>query len=144
MDNLTKKQRRKTMQAIRSKGTTPERLIMHELKRRKIYFASHVASIIGKPDIVFRRKKVAVFVDSVFWHGHPKKFILPQSNIAYWKIKIERNKKRDRKVSAQLKTNGWQVVRIWDCEIKKNLEKSVNKIFNKLDLIVKQKSIPKK
>ena len=57
MDNLTKEQRRRNMQNIRSEGTEPERKIMRELRRRKIYFAKHVKSIIGKPDIVFRRKK---------------------------------------------------------------------------------------
>src|SRR3990167_8656976 len=81
MDNLTKEQRRKNMQNIRSVGTNPERLIMRELRRRKIYFASHAESITGKPDIVFRRKRIAVFIDSDFWHGHPKRCIMPQKNM---------------------------------------------------------------
>jgi DNA mismatch endonuclease (patch repair protein) len=61
MDNLTKEQRRRNMQHIRSEGTLPERMIMQELRQRKIYFASYVTKILGKPDIVFRRKKVVVF-----------------------------------------------------------------------------------
>lgn len=88
MDNLTKEQRLKNMRNICSKGTNPERAVMRELKRRKIYFVSHVDSIIGKPDIVFRKKKLVVFIDSDFWHGHPKRYIMPQTNINYWAAKI--------------------------------------------------------
>jgi DNA mismatch endonuclease (patch repair protein) len=87
MDNLTKEQRRENMQHIRSKDTVPERKIMQELKRRKIYFAKYVNSIVGKPDIVFRRKKVVVFIDSDFWHRHPKRFIMPVTNYDYWSKK---------------------------------------------------------
>ena len=64
MDNLTKDQRRKNMQNIRSKGTKPELKVFDELKRRRIYFAKHVDKIFGKPDVVFRRKKVVVFIES--------------------------------------------------------------------------------
>tara|TARA_B100002003_G_scaffold230372_1_gene240499 strand:- start:16 stop:228 length:213 start_codon:yes stop_codon:yes gene_type:complete len=64
MDNLTKEQRRKNMQNIRSKETTPEKIIFKELRRRRIYFARHVKKLPGSPDIVFRRKRIAVFVTS--------------------------------------------------------------------------------
>jgi len=117
------------MQNIRSTDTTPEKLIMRELRRKKIYFAKHVTSIIGKPDIVFRRKKVVVFVDSDFWHKHPKRFIMSKSNTKYWKAKIERNIKRDKEVNKQLKKAGWKVIRIWEHDIKKNPGKCVNKIL---------------
>jgi DNA mismatch endonuclease Vsr len=132
VDNLTKEQRRKNMQHIRSKGTTPERIITKELKRRKIYFAQHPANIIGKPDIVFRRKKVAVFIDSDFWHGNPYKFIMPKTNVEYWEKKIINNKKRDKKVNQSLKKDGWKIIRIWENDIKKNTDKSINKILKQL------------
>lgn len=132
MDNLTKKQRRKTMQRIRSKGTIPERLIEKELRKRKIYFASHVTSIIGRPDIVFRRKKLIVFVDSDFWHGNSKRFIMPKTNVEYWLKKIECNKKRDKKVNLILKKSGWRVLRLWEYDIKHNLDKCINRILNRL------------
>lgn len=106
MDNLTREQRRKNMQHIRSTDTLPERIIMQELKRRKIYFASHVSEIEGKPDIVFRRKKIVVFIDSDFWHGHPKRCVMPKSNVEYWKSKIERNRKRDKDVNRKLNLAG--------------------------------------
>lgn len=132
MDNLTKEQRRKNMQNIRSKGTSPERSVMRELKRRKIYFASHVDSIIGKPDIVFRRKKIAIFIDSDFWHGHPKRCIMPQTNINYWTAKIVRNRKRDKEVTRCLKQDGWKVIRLWEFNVRNRFDKCIKKILDEL------------
>jgi len=111
------------MQHIRSKDTLPERKIMRELKRRKIYFAKHVKEIIGKPDIVFRRKKVIIFVDSDFWHSHPKRFIMPTTNYEYWSNKIHRNIERDKQVTKELRSKGWKVIRLWEYDIKHNFEK---------------------
>lgn len=133
MDNLTKEQRRKTMQSIRSKGTLPERLIMQELKRKKIYFASYVDSIIGKPDIVFRRKKITVFIDSDFWHGHPKRCIMPKTNADYWLNKIARNRKRDREVDRILKQDGWKVIRLWAYDVKHQFDNCIQIIFTALE-----------
>jgi DNA mismatch endonuclease (patch repair protein) len=105
------------MQAIRSKGTKPERLVFAALKARKIYFAAHVDTLPGKPDIIFRRKKVAVFIDSDFWHGNPERFIPPKSNIDYWEAKIARNRARDLAVTAELSAKGWTILRFWEWDI---------------------------
>lgn len=129
MDNLTKEQRRKNMQNIRSAGTKPERLIMYELKRRKIYFARHTESITGTPDIVFRRKRIAVFIDSDFWHGHPTRCIMPQTNIEYWNSKIARNRKRDKEVNRILKKEGWVVIRLWEYDVKNRFDRCVQTIL---------------
>lgn len=129
MDNLTKEQRRKNMQNIRSKGTSPERAVMRELRKMNIYFAKHVDSITGKPDIVFRKKKVAVFIDSDFWHGHPSRYIKPKTNIIYWRQKVQRNKQRDKEVNRILKNSGWKAVRLWEKDIKNNLFTSIKKIL---------------
>jgi DNA mismatch endonuclease (patch repair protein) len=133
MDNLTKEQRQKNMRHIRSTGTAPERAVMEALKKKKIYFATYVSKIMGKPDIVFRRKKVAVFIDSDFWHRHPKRFIMPVTNVEYWSKKIEGNRKRDKLVNASLRKNGWKVIRLWEYDIKHNFEKSLQKILNAID-----------
>lgn len=133
VDNLTKEQRRKNMQNIRSAGTKPERLIMRELKKRKIYFANHALSVTGKPDIVFRRKKIAVFIDSDFWHGHPKRCIMPQTNIDYWSSKIERNRKRDKDVNRILRKDGWVVVRLWEYDVKNHFENCIKRILKALE-----------
>lgn len=129
MDNLTKEQRHKNMQNIRSKDTLPERIVMSALRKRKIYFAANVSRIIGKPDIVFRRKKIAVFIDSDFWHGHPKRCIMPKTNQDYWRRKIEGNKKRDKVVNTELRKSGWKVIRLWEYDIKHNFDKSFRKIL---------------
>lgn len=125
MDNLTAEQRRKNMQNIRSTGTKPERMIMEALKKRRIYFAAYVSKIKGKPDIVFRRKKVAVFIDSDFWHGHPERCIMPKTNPEYWSQKIAGNRKRDEQVNKELSENGWTVIRLWEYDIKHNFEQSL-------------------
>lgn len=122
------------MQNIRSVGTMPERLIMRELKKRKIYFATNAPSITGKPDIVFRRKKIAVFIDSDFWHGHPTRCIMPQTNIEYWKSKIERNRKRDKTVNRNLRKEGWTVIRLWEYDVKNMFGKCIQKILDELKL----------
>lgn len=132
MDNLTPEQRRKNMQNIRSEGTKPEKLIAKGLREKKIYFANNVKTILGKPDFVFRRKRIVVFVDSDFWHGHKTRCIMPKSNCIYWEQKIKRNKQRDKMVSRELKKMGWRVIRLWEKDIKQDLTKSLKKITDQL------------
>jgi DNA mismatch endonuclease (patch repair protein) len=129
MDNLTKEQRRKNMQNIRSTGTLPERVIMQELRRHKIYFAPNVRSLPGKPDIVFRRRRIAVFIDSDFWHGHPKRFVMPADNRSYWEAKIARNKARDKSVNRELRKLGWRVLRFWAYDIKHGRARVLKRIL---------------
>ena len=120
MDNLTKEQRSKNMRSIRSTNTLPEKILMNELRRKHIYFAKHVKKIFGTPDIVFRRKRIVVFIDSDFWHGNMKRFVLPTSNISYWKKKIESNKIRDKQVNYKLKNDGWTILRFWEYDVTHN------------------------
>lgn len=123
------------MQNIRSKGTKPERMIMEALKKRRIYFAAYVSTITGKPDIVFRRKKVAVFIDSDFWHGHPERCIMPKTNPEYWSLKIAGNRKRDEQVNKELGDNGWTVIRLWEYDIKHHFEQSLDVIMRAIGKI---------
>jgi len=134
MDNLTKEQRKKNMRNIRSTGTVPEKMIMRELRKRKIYFAKNVSKIIGKPDIVFRRKKVIVFINSDFWHGHPERFVMPKTNVDYWHKKISRNKERDIQVTQELQEHGWTVIRLWEYDIKKDIDDCMQSIISALSL----------
>lgn len=120
------------MQNIRSEDTLPEQLVAKELRRRKIYFARNVKEIFGKPDFVFRKKRVAVFIDSDFWHGHKERCIMPKSNCEYWNKKIKRNKQRDKAVSRKLKKEGWIVIRLWEKDINRSLAKSLKKIIDEL------------
>lgn len=129
MDNLTKEQRLKNMQHIRSQGTTPERMVMKELRKRKIYFVAYVKKILGKPDIVFRRKRIIVFIDSDFWHGNPDRFTMPQTNTEYWSAKIKSNQLRDARVNKELLEMGWKVIRLWEYDIKHDLNSCINRII---------------
>ncbi len=130
MDNLTKEQRHKNMQNIRSIGTIPERLVMRELRRRRIYFTKYDKSLTGKPDIVFKRKKIAVFIDSDFWHGNLRRYIKPQTNIDYWNQKISQNREHDKQVNRKLKSEGWKIIRLWEYDIKHHFEKSIQNILD--------------
>ena len=132
MDNLTPEQRRKNMQNIRSTGTVAERLLMDELRQRGATFSSYDKSVMGKPDLVFSEQKVVVFVDSDFWHGNPERFVRPKTNVEYWDKKIANNKKRDRKVNRELKKQNWTVIRIWEYDVKHNLDKCVKRVLAKL------------
>lgn len=117
------------MSRIRSKNTRVEILVFRELRKSKIYFQKHYKRVIGNPDIALPRKKKAVFIDGDFWHGYQfskQKKRLPKK---YWQGKIESNIKRDRRVKARLKREGWQVLRIWEHEILKNFDKAINKII---------------
>jgi DNA mismatch endonuclease Vsr len=133
MDNLTPEQRRKNMQNIRSFGTKPEILMAKELRKRSIYFASNVKTIVGKPDFVFRKRKVAVFIDSDFWHGHPKRCIMPKTNKSYWSKKILSNQLRDRRVNNELRKKGWKVIRIWEKSLINSPIKEISKITKYLN-----------
>jgi len=139
MDNLSKENRRKNMQNIKSTNTIPELIVFNELKRRKIYFAKHVRKIFGKPDIVFTRIKLIIFIDSDFWHGNPRNFILPKTNINYWTKKIQKNRERDKLVNKTLRKQGYKVCRFWESDIKKNYIKIVSKIISERNKLYNEK-----
>lgn len=122
MDRLTPEQRRKNMKAVKNKDSDIEILLRKELWKRKLRYRKNAKSVFGHPDIVFIRKKVAVFCDSEFWHGfdweNRKNDI--KSRRDFWIPKIERNIQRDIEVNRMLEDNGWIVIRFWGKEIKKN------------------------
>lgn len=72
----------------------------------------------GKPDFVFLKHRIAIFVDGCFWHGHNCRNVTPKNNAEYWRKKIENNKERDKIVTKTIEKKGWKVIRIWECELK--------------------------
>lgn len=118
MDNLTKEQRKKNMQAIKSKNTKMESIVCKELWHRGIRFRKNVKELPGKPDIAIKKYKIAIFLDSCFWHKCPLHFIRPKSNNSYWDNKIERNINRDKEVNNFYKQNGWHLLRVWEHQFK--------------------------
>jgi len=95
-------------------------LLRGELWRRGLRYRLE-GGLFGKPDIVFRAAKIAVFVDGCFWHGCPEHSTKPKTNSQFWSAKIKKNMERDKFVSENLSSDGWRVVRIWEHEIKSNL-----------------------
>ncbi len=119
-DNLSPEDRRKTMQAVKSKGTTLERKLFATLAGMHLKgWRKNAEDIPGKPDVVFDAKRIAIFVDGCFWHGCPHcKRKLPQANYEYWERKIRRNIELADKRERELRDIGWIVIRIWEHEMK--------------------------
>jgi DNA mismatch endonuclease (patch repair protein) len=123
------------MAAVRGKNTSPEVAL-----RRALFAAGvrgwrcHYRRAPGKPDLAWPGRRVAVFVDGAFWHGHPSRH-KPGRSGAYWDEKIEANVARDRRVDATLRKDGWTVVRVWDFEIRKDLPNVVERVASALDAV---------
>lgn len=124
MDVLTPEQRRRNMQAIKSKETKMEVRLAKALWAKGYRYRKNYKGVFGKPDLVLVKYKIAVFVDSEYFHGKDwevQKHRI-QTNQAFWWQKIESNIERDKKVNAQLTKNGWKVIRFWSHDVKKNLD----------------------
>ena len=130
MDNHTKEQRRKNMQAVKNKDSQIEVLLRKELWRRGLRYQKNSKKVFGKPDIVFLGKKVAVFCDCEFWHGYDweNKQKEIKTRREFWIPKIERNIQRDIEVTRLLESEEWTVLRFWGNEIKNNLDECVDRI----------------
>jgi len=127
-DIFTKKKRSEVMSRIRSKDTKPELRLRKAVFKRGMRYRLHSKKLPGKPDMVMHRKKLAVFCHGCFWHGHEGCYREPKSNTDYWRKKLARNKARDKRVVAELEKMGWRVIQVWECDIKKRLDKVVDSI----------------
>ena len=127
-DVLTPEQRSYNMSQIRGKDTRPE------VRLRKLLWSEGIRGyrihyrLFGKPDIVFTKKKIAIFIDGCFWHKCPVCYQEPETRKDFWIKKIQSNIDRDKKVDETLKNDGWTVIRIWEHEIRKDPENAVRKI----------------
>lgn len=129
MDNLTKAQRHKNMQHIRSKDTCIEVILRKALWKRGYRYRKNCRDIPGKPDIAIIKYKIAIFCDGEFFHVKDWEVLKPRleksSNAEYWVDKISRNRERDDLVNKKLLADGWTVIRFWGKDIKNNTEKCV-------------------
>ena len=118
-DILTPLQRHRCMSHIHSKATKPEMLVRKWLWAHGYRYRLNVKSVPGKPDIVMRKYRTAIFVNGCFWHGHEgcKLFVLPKTNTEFWQTKIARNRERDQRNYNELMQAGWQVIVIWACNL---------------------------
>ena len=122
---------RRTMAANSSTETKPEVNLRKALWAAGVRgYRKNVRKLPGKPDIVFGPRKVAIFIDGCFWHACPHcgRFVYPKKNADYWHEKIESNKRRDVEVRAQLERQGYTVLTVWDCEVKKHLQDCVIRV----------------
>jgi DNA mismatch endonuclease, patch repair protein len=130
MDVLSSAQRRKNMQAIRSKNTMIEVALAKGLWERGYRYRKNDKTVFGKPDLTFKKLKIAIFCDSEYFHG--KDWELKKSKIKtnsdFWQNKIEGNIRRDLFVNKYLTENGWKVIRFWGQNIKKNLDVCIKEI----------------
>lgn len=137
MDIFTKAKRSSVMAAIRhrgnrsTEGTFAGLLRCHRISGWKL----HQSTVTGKPDFYFPKRRIAVFVDGCFWHGCPKCFQAPRQNAAFWAEKIERNRKRDRKVARALRREGVEVIRIWEHD----LENRTRRVSRVIELLGRKK-----
>lgn len=130
-DTLTTEQRRRCMSSVRNKNTDLEIKLRQALWKAGLRYRVN-SKLPGKPDIVFPKKKLAIFIDGCFWHGCPIHGTKPKTNAEFWKIKIKLNIERDLRVTSQLTDMGWLVIRVWGHEVKECLDIVIKNITESL------------
>ena len=138
MDLFSKEKRSKIMAAIRSKDTRPELIVRRYLFACGFRYRLNSPRLPGHPDLVLRKYRTCIFINGCFWHGHDcPAFRLPKSNTAFWRAKIERNRRRDREEQQALARMGWHCITVWECLLKpkvreqtlESLAYTLNKIY---------------
>ncbi len=132
-DVFTKEKRSEVMSRIRGKGNKDTELAMIQILR-----SNHISgwrrnqAVLGKPDFIFPKNKVALFVDGCFWHSCPKHSNMPKNNQEFWREKLQKNKDRDKFVTHELRKLGWKVIRVWEHELadSEHVAKRILKVFS--------------
>lgn len=130
MDIWSKQKRSEVMSKIRGKNTKPEIILRSQLFKQGFRFRIHKKTLPGKPDIVLERYKTAIFVHGCFWHYHKgcREGRIPSANSKYWREKLLKNVEKDKMHIRELEELGWKVIIVWECEIEKKLEQTVEKV----------------
>jgi DNA mismatch endonuclease (patch repair protein) len=133
MDRVSAKIRSRIMSRIRGRGNKEtEEALAKLFRQHRIKGWRRHQPVFGKPDFIFPKSRLAVFVDGCFWHGCAKHGTIPKSNRAYWRRKLARNKKRDQIVARTLRNAGWRVIRIWYCVLQSRPQTCVERILRVL------------
>jgi DNA mismatch endonuclease, patch repair protein len=133
-DNLTPQQRSYCMSRIKGKDTGLEKRVRSELHKKGFRFRKHHKDLPGKPDVVFTKAKVAVFIDGDFWHGY--RFPTWEHKVSdFWKTKISKNRERDAKNHGRLRDMGWTVIRLWQHDLERDFEGSIEEIVSALEKV---------
>ena len=134
-DVHTQKQRSYNMSRIRAKDTKPEMLVRKFLHANGFRYKLHDKTLPGKPDIVLPKYSTVIFVHGCFWHGHTncKYFKVPKTRTKWWLAKINRNKANDEKAQKALRKEGWKVINIWECSLKRTrITRKLNSLLTQL------------
>lgn len=123
-NTITKEQRRKNMQAIKSVSKLEE-IVSKKLWNAGYRFRRNTKGLFGKPDISIKKYKIVIFIDSCFWHQCPQHGNMPKTNREFWEKKLKRNKERDDEVNQYYIERDWHLKRIWEHEVKKDLDKVI-------------------
>ena len=130
-DNLTPEQRSYTMSRVRVRDTALELKVHSALEEHSLTFTTHVIDLPGKPDIVFEEAKLVVFVDGDFWHGY--RFPAWKNTLSpFWREKISKTRERDRRNFRKLRRRGWALIRLWQHQIKNDIEGCMDRILRQL------------
>lgn len=135
-DRITVEQRSSLMSKIKGTNTTPELTVRRFLYSKGFRYRIHVKDLPGKPDIVLKKYNTIININGCFFHGHNycKYSNLPKTNVEFWRKKIEGNKIRDIKNNDLLMKFGWNIITIWECELKKsNIQQTLDNIVNNLN-----------
>lgn len=119
-DVFTPEKRSAVMRRVKGRDTAPEMKVRRLLRGAGIGYRLGGCGLLGRPDVVMKGRGIALFVHGCFWHGHdcPRGARQPRSNAGYWSGKIDRNRARDARVTAELEAAGWRVLTVWECEMK--------------------------
>lgn len=135
-DVHSKETRSYNMSKIRSKDTKPELFVRKFLHSHGFRYRLHVKDLPGKPDIVLPKYKTVIFVNGCFWHGHNgcRYYVIPKTRTDWWIDKINKNKSNDEKSKQKLIELGWNVLEIWECDLKKNIQSdTLNDLLKRLN-----------
>lgn len=139
VDTVSKDVRSQVMRCIPSGGTKPEVAMRLALVRNGIKgWQMHCIELSGKPDFIFKKKRLAIFIDGCFWHGCVDCYRGPKSNKRYWNDKLRLNKARDRKNSKILLSQGWRILRLWEHQVRKATDDCIGEIKKLLSLKSRQ------
>lgn len=130
MDKHTKEQRHKNMQAVKAQGTNLENLVVNFLWQKGYRFRKNVKDLEGKPDIAIKKYKLVIFIDSCFWHKCPLHYKSPATNFEFWENKISKNQQRDDYVTNYYLAKKWNILRIWEHELKEDFDITLQKVIN--------------
>lgn len=133
-DSLSKEKRSWNMSRIRGRDTGIEILVRKYLFSKGFRYRKNVATLPGKPDVVLQKYKTVIFIHGCYWHRHQgcKYAYSPKSNVEFWEKKFSENVANDEKVRIQLENDGWTVITLWECDLKRRFDSTMEELMQQL------------